>query len=279
MSISNLTRWLLALSAGLLFSCKQSDPPTPNTSEKGDFSFSGYDWKYKNSSGNQVGPGPNLFSSSSDNIWLDQDSMLHLKITKRNGLWYCSEVISTKEFGYGTFIFTTQSDLTTLNEKSIFGLFSWNDYSFYNQGNSEVDIEFARWNNANDSLLLTYSVQPVWFDNASPYAERTRRPQMQVNKLKTTSTHVFRWTPDSVTWKSYEGSNYPGINLLASWAFDKTNPARTKIEGGITSAPIIIPAPDDSTNVRLNLWLLNGQAPSNGTESEVVIKSFRYIPL
>ena len=264
----------------LLTACYQPDPPAINTEEKGDFTFSGYNWKIKSSAaGITVGPGPNIFSASANNVWLDANNMLHLKITKVGNKWNCSEVVTTKEFGYGTYIFTTASDLTTINNNAIFGLFTWDDYSFQTQANSEVDIEFSRWGNANDSLLTTYSVQPVWFSQPAPYIERTRRPTMQVKKLKNTCTHAFKWTKDIVTWESYEGDAYPGTNLLSSWSYDKTNRTRQKIEGNRTSDPIVIPAPSDSTNVRLNLWLLNGQAPANSNESEVVIKSFRFIPL
>jgi hypothetical protein len=265
---------LLALAA-----CKQSDPPPLNeVVEKGDFYFSGYYWKIKNSLGNSVGPGPNKFSGSSDNIWLDQDGMLHLKITKYNNIWYCSEVISVKEFGYGTYVFTTASDLSTFNEKTVLGLFCWNDYSFQSQANSEVDIEFARWNNTSDSLLLTYSVQPVWFDNPTPYIERSKRPRIPVSAVKGLSTHVYKWTADSIRWESYTGDQYPGGKQIASWTFLKNNISRRKLEGSKVSDPVVIPAPEDSTNVRFNLWLLHGQAPSNGKEQEAVIKSFRFIP-
>ena len=280
MSIKNIFIVNSLVAALFLSACKQSDPTLPVTvEEKGDLYFSGYYWNFKNSNGTQMGPGPNYFASTAQNIWLDADSMLHLRITKNNNTWFCSEIISVKEFGYGTYIFTTASDLTVLNEKTILGLFTWNSYSFQTQANSEVDIEFARWNNANDSLLLTYSVQPVWFDNPTPYIERSRRPQMQVGKLKGHCTHMFRWTPELITWETYEGDNYPGTNLLASWSFNNTNLPRRKLEGGLVSNPVVIPAPEDSTNVRFNMWLLNGQAPSNNQEQEIVIKSFKYIPL
>lgn len=268
----------LAIALLALVACYQPDPPVIDTQEKGDFTFSGYNWKLKSST-NTVGPGPNLFSASSKNVWLDANQMLHLKITKTGTKWECGEVVSTKEFGYGTYIYTTASDLTTLNDRAVFGLFTWDDYSFQDQANSEVDVEFSKWGDASDSLLLTYSVQPVWFSNPAPYNERSKRPKMQVKNLKGTCTHVFKWTPNLIEWETYEGDSYPGTNLLATWSYNKTNQPRQKIEGNRTSAPIVIPAPSDSTNVRFNLWLLNGVPPANNTEAEVVIKSFRFIPL
>ncbi len=272
--------FLLAITVGFT-ACYQSEPPAINTEEKGDIAFSGYQWKIKSSAAGQVvGPGPNVFSRSLDNVWLDANNMLHLKITKVGSQWRCSEVVSTKEFGYGTYIFTTASDLTTLNERAVLGLFTWNDYSFQTQGNSEIDVEFARWGDSSDTSLLTYSVQPVWFSQPGPYAERTRRPAMQVSKLKKTCVHVFKWTADLVTWASYEGEVYPTNSPpLCSWSYDKSNRTRQKLEGNQVSNPIVIPAPEDSTNVRFNLWLLNGQGPANNNQAEVVIKDFRFIPL
>jgi hypothetical protein len=273
-------RYLIAclFSWSVFSACEQSAPPSEGP-EKGDFHFSGYEWIIKSNDTAKLGPGPNFFSRSDQNVWLDQDSLLHLRITKRNNQWYCAEVISVDEFQYGTYIFTVAGGLDTMNERAVFGLFTWSDFTFQEQANSEVDIEFARWGNANDSKLLTYSVQPVWFDNPSPYLERTRRPTIPSSSLGSPTTHVFTWTPDTVFWYSYSGESYPGTQLLASWQYDKDNTPRSKLEGGRTSDPIVIPAPMGSTNVRLNLWLLNGLAAADNSECEVVIKRFEFRPL
>ena len=273
---------LCILSICLFTGCYQSPPPPidPNQMpiDSGEIFFSGYGWN-KKASTFPVGPGPNFFSEADKNIWLDANGFLHLKITKENGQWKSAELVSTANLGYGTYIFTLASDVSQLNEKAVLGLFTWDNNSFAEQGNSEVDIEFSRWNNESDTLTLTYSVQPVIFDNPVAYAERSFHPQMQVSTLKSLSTHAFTWKSDLIAWKSYLGDQYPGTQQLASWSFDLSNPPRTKIEGGKTSAPIIIPAPGQTTNARMNLWLLGGQAPSDGKEIEVVIKRFQYIPL
>ena len=41
---------------------------------------------------------------------------------------------------------------------------------------------------------------------------------------------------------------------------------------------LIVPATGDE-NVRFNLWLNSGQAPTDNQESEVIIKSFQFVPL
>ncbi len=262
----------------LMTACYQSPPPEIEPGViQGDFAFSGYQWRYKDAS-SPVGPGPNLFSGTTDFAWVDANGHLHLKIAKKNNQWNCSEVISTKVFGYGTYTMTCVSDISDFNEKVVFGFFTWDSYSFQTQANSEVDIEFSRWNNANDTNLISYAVQPVIFSNPVPYTERTERGVVNTALLKKPMTHMFRWTPDSVLWESYEGTT-AGINKVAEWIFTKNNITRRKIEGNRTSDPIVLPAPSDSTNVRFNLWLLDGAAPSNQQEHEIIISNFTYKPL
>jgi hypothetical protein len=272
---------LAALICLCFFACNQGDPPTvpPNNAPqpKGDFAFSGFQFKYKDAV-TPVGPGPNRFSGTPDFAWVDSNGKLHLKIAKKNNQWTCSEVVSTKVFGYGTYIITCESDISTFSNNAVFGFFTWDSYSFQTQGNSEVDIEFSRWGGT-DSNLISYAVQPVIFSNPIPNSERTSKPKVAVQYLRNPVTHMFRWTADSIRWESYAGLNYPGTNLISSWTFNKNNVAKPKIEGSNTSAPIIIPAPSDSTNVRFNMWLLNGAAPSTNLEHEIVISNFKYFPL
>ncbi len=277
--LTNKCIGLILLAAVLFNSCKQSDPPEiPEVEQIGELYFSGYYWNYKNAN-TPVGPGPNRFLGTSESAWVDANGYLHLRIFKKNNFWYCSEIISTKEFKYGTYIFTCLTDIRNFNEKNVFGFFTWNEYSFQEEGNSEIDVEFSRWNNPNDSLLLTYSVQPVIFSNPTPYQERTHKPSMATLAVSQPTTHMMRWTPDSVYWESYKGENYPGTAKISTWTFDKTNIPRSKIQGSAVSNPIVIPAPGDSTNVRFKYWLLNGAAPSNNQDYEIIVKSFTYIPL
>lgn len=278
MSINKLFFILFAGLLCMIYSCKQSPPPDLNQPEKGDLFFSGYYWNYKDNA-DPVGPGPNRFLGTKENAWVDSLDRLHLKITQKNNLWYCSEIISSREFKYGTYIFTCESDIRNFDQKVIFGFFTWDNYSFQKQANSEIDVEFSKWDVASDSLLVTYSVQPVWFSNPTPYQERSRKPPIASKYISKSMTYMMRWTPDSVAWESYEGDTYPGTNKTSEWSFNNTNRSRNKIEGTRTSDPIIVPAPSDSTNVRFNFWLLNGVAPNNGKNHEIIVKNFKFIPL
>ena len=71
---------------------------------KNKLSFSGYEWDIKNTT-KRVGPGNNYFSSSTDNVWVDTEGHLNLKISQQNNRWQCAEVISKQHFGYGLYEF------------------------------------------------------------------------------------------------------------------------------------------------------------------------------
>src|SRR6185437_12399116 len=83
---------LLSWSAGVSAPASSPVDPTPapqKTDAARTVHFSGYDWKVKASVGT-FGPGPNFFSSSPTNVWVDTRGRLHLKITHRNGQFQCA---------------------------------------------------------------------------------------------------------------------------------------------------------------------------------------------
>src|SRR5882724_773791 len=84
--------------------------------------FSGYDWWVKSSSG-RVGPGPNYFSDSTNNVWLDGQGQLHLRITNRSNQWQCAELVSARTFGFGNYRFELSSRVDNLNPNVVLGLF------------------------------------------------------------------------------------------------------------------------------------------------------------
>src|SRR5574341_2445673 len=110
-------------------------------------SFSGYMWNVKKSNG-RVGPGPNYFYYSTQNVWVDLSGKLHMKLRKNKGKWYCSEIVSNQNFGYGTYRFYIDSYVDNLDPNVVLGLFTWSDNPDYNH--REIDQEFARWADPNN---------------------------------------------------------------------------------------------------------------------------------
>ena len=207
------------------------------------FTFSGYAWTVKSSAG-KVGPGPNYFSSSTENVWVDGLGRLHLGLTYRNGNWYSSEVVNTVSLGRGTYSWVLESPVDALDPNVTLGLFTWNDRRAYNH--REIDIEFARWGNPADPTHGQFVVQP--YSTAGNLLRIRQAPAVG------TSTQSFAWGVDSLDFASSGASP-------AAWTYRGPD----------------VPVPGGE-NVRMNLWLFRGAAPTNGQEVEVVIGSFAFKP-
>lgn len=217
--------------------------------------FSGYDWWVKTSP-DLVGPGPNYFSDSTNNVRVDELGRLHLRITNRSNQWQCAEVGTRRTFGYGSYRFELDSPVNDINPSVVLGLFTWSDDPACTH--REIDIECGRWANTNDVNNAQYVVQPWdWAGHLVRYA---------VPAGLTNSTHLFTWETNRVSYQSQRGSYSPTpapTNLISAWAF--------------TDAGAVPQTGDE--NVRLNLWLINGTPPTDNQEVEFVIKNFVFVPL
>ncbi|NVK26599.1 MAG: hypothetical protein HWE14_01080 [Flavobacteriia bacterium] len=265
-----------ALALAITFGCEQSDPSF-NGREGDTLTFSGLKWDIKSSSV-VVGPGPNYFSKHPNDVFIDDKGYLHLSVDFRDGQWRSTEIISQDTMGYGTYVWTLEGDPVNIDPNLVIGLFTWDNNTFQTQANSEVDIEFSKWGDEEEEYTLQYGVQPIAFGPYNP--ERVDKPEEDNSNWIGVSTHAFTWTDTLITWESWKGSAYGNGAPDASWSFDLSNPARIKYEGGNQSDAIIIPAPGNTTNARMNLWLVNGPAgPAFGTRQEIIIRKFDYIPL
>ncbi len=206
--------------------------------------WSGYDWWVKNSAG-KVGPGPNYFSDSTNNVAVDAAGRLHLRITQAANKWYCAEIVSQRTLGRGQYVFHTETPPDSLDPQVVLGLFTWSDAPA--DAHREIDIEWARWGDDADTNNAQYVVQP--FDQPG-HLLRIRTPPGVTN-----STHVFDWQTNQVGFTTLAGTN-----VIAQW-----------------TATAGIPASCDE-NVRLNLWLVQGNAPQNNQEAEVIITRFEHRP-
>jgi hypothetical protein len=211
--------------------------------------FSGYTWYIENSE-QRVNPGPNYWSNNPQNVWVDGNGWLHLQITNRNGKWYCAELTTTKTLGYGTYAFYTASRVDTLDKNVVLGLFGYKDDSH------EVDIEYSKWG------ISTYNngrftVQPP------PYVDGRNQKSFSFQLYGDYSTHYFTWSQRSIFFESFGGhypiGTQPTSNIIKSFT---SNVAVSAVDA----------------HAHINLWLYQGHAPSNGLPTEVIIKSFQYLP-
>ncbi|MBI1805344.1 MAG: T9SS type A sorting domain-containing protein [Ignavibacteria bacterium] len=215
--------------------------------------FSGYAWNVKTSTG-KVGPGPNYFSDSTSNVWVDSLGQLHLKITKVNGKWYCSEVVLNRSHGYRRYVFHLASNVGSLDPNVVLGLFTWDDAP--QENHREIDIEFSRWSDSTDTLNAQFTVQP--------YFHSGNLIRWRIPPALDTSTSSFDWNPDKVSFIGAKGSQSvsPVDSILSSWNY--TGP-------DIPSA--------GNENARMNLWLSGGHAPTDSAEIDVIISKFEFLQL
>ena len=217
--------------------------------------FSGYDWWVKTSPGtDQIGPGPNYFSDSTNNVWTDGQGWLHLRITNRSNQWQCAEIASARTFGYGSYRFELGSRVDNLDTNIVLGLFTWSDDPAYTY--REMDVECAR-GFASDTNNAQFTVQPYYL---SGHYARYCVPTGLVD-----STHLLIWQSNSATFQSQSGGYSPNpnpTNVIGAWVFANAS---------------AVPQTGDE-NVRINLWLLFGHAPTDGQEVELVLKSFQFVP-
>lgn len=214
-------------------------------------SFSGYTWTVRDQS--LSGPGPNYWSSSSSNVWLDSEGHLHLKIRKdaSTGRWLCSEVITNQSFGYGTYVWEIEGRVDSLDRNIVFGLFN---YKSGDDGHHEMDIEFARWGN-NAWPNYNYTVYPqTGSGSVSSTAE------LKLNGSYT--TYRFVRNSSSVSFSGFHGHTQAASNAIFPW----TTPSGYNVS-------------TEALPVHINLWLYNGNVPSNAKEVELIVHSFKFTAL
>lgn len=211
--------------------------------------WSGLNWTVKRSVDNiAIGPGPNLFSSAENHVYVDENSRLHLTISHQNGQWLSTELIADTSLGYGTYTYDMKSRVDNFDLNTILGIFTWDDISEFatpvpEDYFREYDIEFGYWSiPGNDAGQ--YVIQP-WI-----YPENMYRFPMgsEINTI-----HQWTWEKDVITFRSLREDS----TLIAQFEYDGVHYKDPGTE-----------------NIRINLWLNFGQAPQ--TSQEAVLSRFQF---
>ncbi len=228
-------------------------------------SFAERTWNIKASS-SPAGPGPNRFSASANDVWVDQDG-LHLTIHQYGGVWYCTEVILQEHLGYGTYLFQTTTRQDILNANAVFGAFTWDSFGdslIPGDPNREIDFEDSRWGYPTDPTSSQAVVQP---SNIGGHRQRITIPDLSEDA---DLTRYFTWSPNQVEFTSARGhhlpSDVPAEDVFHHWVYAATGTGRQ------------VPTPSRE-NFRFNLWLTSGTPPVGDQPVEVVISDFLFIPL
>jgi len=217
--------------------------------------FSGYWWSVLQSD-YRIGAGPNRFTDSPNDVWVDPNGYLHLSVVNKDPNWYCSEVIANANLGYGTYVFTVKNRVDILDPNLVLGLFTYDVPDSLGKFR-EIDVELSRW-----GLIGNDNAQFV----VQPSEDPGNKHRFNIDYSADTdiTTHVFKWKKNRIDFQSYYG-NYmekpPKEYLIQSWSYKGDD----------------VPAAGEE-NPRINFYLISGAAPANGQNAEVVIKRFRYMP-
>lgn len=200
--------------------------------------FSGRTWIVKNG---YNGPGPNTWSDAPEAVFVDALGRLHLKITLVNGVWYSSEVYLPNSLGYGTYQFDIDSSISTIDPNVVAAPF------LYQDDTHEIDMEFSNWQSPGDQMGQ-YTVQP--------FTIAGNMTRFNVPTGAYPSTHTMQWMPTQISFSSSKSGT-----TFKQWTY--------------TGSSNFTPGHEV---VHINTWMIDGVAPSNGQEQELIIKSFTFTP-
>jgi len=208
------------------------------------FSWSGSTWTVKH--GDNIPPQNNDWSRSS--VALGDQGSLRMRVAPDSeGSWKAAEIVKTESVGYGTYSFTTTSSVIPTNINSVLGLFTYAVDSV-NEGYEEIDIEYAQWGSP------SYGPGSWSVHKPSPH-------YVQSYNLTYTGplVHTFLWEPNSI-----------------HWTITRQSTGQILHENYFTGS--LVPT-YSAALMRINFWLMNGEAPSGAEPFEVIFSSATWTAL
>jgi len=202
-------------------------------------SFSGRRWRVK-SCDIRVGPGGNYFGR--EQAWVDDEGRLHLRISHDGERWQSAEIVSEDSFGEGRYEWEILSPLK-MNERVVLGFFTWQDECPHH----EIDVEISRWGRSTNRNNHQFVVQP--------HSDPRNISRSYFSETSASTRHIFERTIRDVRFEAWDGREQ-----VHTWTFNRN--------GGVPAV--------GAENVRINLWLVDGQPPSDGLSVEIVVSAFRF---
>jgi hypothetical protein len=211
--------------------------------------FSGFTWRVRKVPSDRGGTN-NPYSP--ENVYTDSSGALHLRITKSDQQWTCSEVNLTRSLGYGTYSFTVE-DTSKLEPAVVFSMFTW-DYSVssFRENYGEFDVDITRWGDPKAQNAEFVVQPPVVPANISRFMTPT-------GKLK----HTIIWEPGRVTMFTARASAGAAVPVISKHVFTSE-----------------VPAPGFES-MRMSLYVYrdsNGKLPGLQHPAEVVVDRFEFLP-
>ncbi len=218
----------------------------------GELKWSGQTWIVRDNDA-PGGPGPNLFSG--ENVSVDADGRLHLRISKNAKGGSCAELSTKTPLGFGTYEFAVKSSVAGFDPNIVLGLYNYPEPKVGPDGTHELDIEFARWGDAKNPPG-NFTVWPV-----KPHDKLISHPFDFKLALPETVNRMI-WSKGSVKFEMLQAGD-KDLKPIEKWT---TPPSRA---ASVSDQPM---------PVHLNLWLFKGNPPTDGKPLEVIIERFTFTP-
>jgi hypothetical protein len=214
------------------------NPPHPRI-----IHFSGYDWEARSKYGDRGGK---LNPYDPDNVRVDEDGSLHLRITRRNDQWSCAEVSLRQSLGHGLYSIIVR-DVSQMDPAASLVMYTWGAGDRFHR---EVDVEVTQWG---DPQTRLHNAQFV----VQPYFEPSNVSRFEAPVGL--ATFSFHWKPGDLLFSAAHGLPGPGA-VVASHRF--------------TSG---IPDPGGAS-FRINLYAFGKAKFPMQAPTEVIIERFIYSP-
>jgi hypothetical protein len=207
--------------------------------------FSGYRWKLRNADGEHGG---RSYPYDPANVRVDEEGALHMRITRHEKTWMCSEVELTRSLGYGTYRLQV-NEVTSFEPAAELSFFTWGELGS-DSDHHEMDIDLTQKGDPR-SKNAEYVVQPYYLPmNMSGFSV----PSGVV-------TYAFDWEPEGISFTSWKGA---GERTASNRIWDHSFLSN-------------VPAPGGET-VHINFCVFGFPKVPLQHESEVLIQHFEYLP-
>jgi hypothetical protein len=223
------------INALLLVNVEPNDKSYELTTET--MQFKGFDWYVrKDGVGN---PGNNTWRLN--NVAVDADGKLRLRIVQQNGVWTCAEFGTNEKLGYGEYIFTVENMLNW-DKNVVAAGFKYLDDS------NELDIELTKWGNLTTNAGFTVQPEPYVASNHIKFNLPIDIPNTR---------HIIHHYPNDI---SFRIEKQDGTELWG-WKYTGTH------------------VPEEMQYFVFQLWLVQGKPPSNNKPAELIISDFKFVPM
>ena len=238
------------------------------------FTFSNLQWNVRSTSG---GPGSNS-KWDPQNVCMDSNGWLHLKISrKHNGLWSSAQVSTVEKYGFGKYELFVIGQVDKLDKNVTLGMFN---YAGGEDCTNEIDIELGNLGSSRNGHFTVYPATSCpncsitcanlltgrTCSNCANAGNKYCTQPYSFSLSGTYTTQRFTWNSKSVYFQSLNGHRTDNGHQIASTKYVP-----------LTNAVKYIP--QSPMPFYINYWVANGKiGPSDGetVPPEIIIKSFTY---